>query len=63
MSAYLSTDKNYKDSQYQGVIDEVMGDTYNALLDKYRDEYADKVGGKTDAEIQKEYADMMVATG
>ena len=66
MSGYLSQYTDYNETEYKGVIDEVMGDRYAEELEKQKSLYEDKGkfgGGKTDKEIQEAYAAMMVETG
>ena len=62
MSSYASQFNAYNNSDYQGVIDSVLGEEYAKINEQLQDEYDDS-GEKTDAEIQKEYAEMMVKTG
>ena len=53
----------YRNTEYQAQVDAVAGAQYAEVLDKWIDEYADKIDGRFDADIQEEYAAMMVETG
>jgi TP901 family phage tail tape measure protein len=56
----LSGNEAYEKSGNKAFVNEIMADDLTDEADKlYEEKYKDKFGGKTDAEVQKAYAEMM----